>query len=159
MDEFYSLKSEHSDTLRVYVIYEHKNGDKIVLYGTQYDLFTNNKQFLNIYYYPCGANITKKIQDKITKGYLLESYQVATIHADNLFDRNDNSVWKMNFLFNKLFSILHEMQANQKDAVDIIKNINQVSVMKFMHCEKGKLSEDNMKYMNEIYNKYRKNLI
>jgi hypothetical protein len=159
MKDFYYLESGNSNTSRIWIVYNNDNDDNIILYGKQYENFTDNRRFLNIYYYPIGTDISKKINDKILKGYQLETHQSANRIINTLLDRTDDSVWKMNFLFNKLFSILHKMQTNQKNAVDIIKHINQVSTMKFMHCEKGKLSESNMKYMNEIYNTYKEKVL
>ena len=130
--------------------------DNIVVYGSQdsNEIKDNKIDYINLYYYKTGTiSIKNKIATLIKKGY---DKQLMNFKLSGLRDRVDDFVWKINFLFNKLF-VVESLVNGDRFKEDIIKYINQVSTIKYVYCNhtNNTLSKKNMEYMNEIYKKVR----
>jgi len=148
------IKNDDREFWKFYIVYSFGT-DNVVLYGAQdaNESEGNTIDYINLYYYKAGSNLKEKIAGKIKKGYNSQSINFSLI---GLRDRLDDFVWKINFLFSKLF-VDKNLTSGYRLKEDTIKYINQVSNMKYVYCDAKKyLSKKNMEYMNEIYKKVRK---
>lgn len=139
---FYDIWSALSDAQSFY----------IVKYGKIYCMNNNHKSnYHNYYIYFDNSKIQMKVDEKISKGYIQNSSSDAEFTDYHIDKGTINN--KINIVMKLLMDIIQDEKREIVDG-EIIKNLNSVSVIKFVTFDQHKaLTVSQMKFLNEIYQK------